>query len=177
MRFFPFLDWRKILRWYYTRRYARALGVAPAQVDISGPCIIHGGGRFVVGKNVAIRSTARLPVELYCARGATSTFADGCFLNQGVHIACGQEILVGGKCLIADQVLIMDSDFHGVGDVPSQSTPVRIERGAWIGARAIILKGVTIGEGAVIGAGAVVAHSVPPRSLAVGNPANVVREW
>ncbi|MBI5303617.1 MAG: hypothetical protein HY868_15890 [Chloroflexi bacterium] len=67
--------------------------------------------------------------------------------------------------------------FSRRGDVLPQSTPVRIERGAWIGARAIILKGVTIGEGAVVGAGAVVTHSVPPRSLAVGNPAQIVRQW
>ncbi|MGN6285701.1 MAG: acyltransferase [Afipia sp.] len=53
--------------------------------------------------------------------------------------------------------------------------PVRICRGAWIGARSIILKGVTIGEGAIIGAGSVVAADVPPFTIAGGNPARVIR--
>jgi acetyltransferase-like isoleucine patch superfamily enzyme len=50
-----------------------------------------------------------------------------------------------------------------------------IEDDVWVGARAIILPGVTIGHGSVIGAGAVVAKSVPPYSIVVGNPGRVVR--
>jgi acetyltransferase-like isoleucine patch superfamily enzyme len=85
-----------------------------------------------------------------------------------------REISIGERCLIADQALIMDTDFHPVGDEPTQSAPVIIERGAWVGARAIILKGVTIGTGAIVGAGAVVARSIPSRAVAVGNPARVI---
>ncbi len=47
---------------------------------------------------------------------------------------------------------------------------------AWIGARSIILQGVTIGEGAVIGAGSVVTHDIPAWSIAVGNPARVIKQ-
>jgi acetyltransferase-like isoleucine patch superfamily enzyme len=54
------------------------------------------------------------------------------------------------------------------------SRPIVIEDDVFIGARAIILKGVTIGKGCVVGAGAVVAKSVPPYSVVVGNPAKVV---
>ena len=50
-----------------------------------------------------------------------------------------------------------------------------IEDGVWIGMRAMLLPGVTIGEGAVIGAGAVVTHSIPPYAVAAGNPADIVR--
>jgi acetyltransferase-like isoleucine patch superfamily enzyme len=128
------------------------------------------------GKDVSIRATPRLPVELYCAPGATLTLADNSFLNQGVHVACTREVTIGERVLIADQALIMDTDFHAVGDEPAASAPVVIERGAWVGARAIILKGVTVDEGAIVGAGAVVARSVPSHSLAVGNPARVVRD-
>jgi maltose O-acetyltransferase len=53
--------------------------------------------------------------------------------------------------------------------------PVMIEDHAWIGARAIILPGVTIGRGSTVGAGAVVSKSIPPYSVAVGNPARVVK--
>jgi acetyltransferase-like isoleucine patch superfamily enzyme len=53
--------------------------------------------------------------------------------------------------------------------------PVRIERNVWIGAAAIILKGVRIGENSAIGAGSVVVRDVPPKCVAAGNPARVVK--
>ena len=56
------------------------------------------------------------------------------------------------------------------------SAPVRIRRGAWIGARAIVLKGVTVGVGSVVGAGAVVTKDVPDWTIVAGNPARVIRE-
>jgi acetyltransferase-like isoleucine patch superfamily enzyme len=114
-------------------------------------------------------------VELHCAPGATIILKDNSFINQGVHISCTREIVIGERALLADQVLIMDTDFHAVGDGEIQSAPVAIGAGAWLGARAIILKGVTVGEGSIIGAGAVVSRSIPPRAIAVGNPARVVR--
>jgi acetyltransferase-like isoleucine patch superfamily enzyme len=52
---------------------------------------------------------------------------------------------------------------------------VRIERGVYIGVNAIILPGVTLGEGSIIGSGSVVTKNIPPYSVAVGNPARVIR--
>jgi acetyltransferase-like isoleucine patch superfamily enzyme len=52
---------------------------------------------------------------------------------------------------------------------------VVIEDRVWIGARAIVLKGVTIGHDSVVGAGAIVTRSIPPYSVAVGQPARVIR--
>ena len=56
----------------------------------------------------------------------------------------------------------------------ANARPVIFGRGVFVGARAIILKGVTVGNFAVIGAAAVVTCDVPPRHLAVGNPARVI---
>ncbi len=53
--------------------------------------------------------------------------------------------------------------------------PIRIGNGAWIGAKAIILKGVTIGEGAIVGAGSVVTRDVAPYTIVAGNPARFIR--
>ncbi len=56
-----------------------------------------------------------------------------------------------------------------------QSEPVVIKQGAWIGAGVIILSGVTIGENAVVGAGSVVTKNIPAFTVAVGNPAKVIK--
>jgi|SRR5581483_6174685 len=165
----------QLRRQLYTFWCARQLGVSRHAIDCSGPCVIHGGGKFIVGSNVSLRATPRLPIELYCARDAVLTLEDGCFLNQGVHIACQKHVRIGASVLLADQVLIMDTDFHAVGSQSVQAVAVSIGANVWIGARTIVLKGVTIGEGAVVGAGSVVTRSVPPRVLAAGNPARVIR--
>lgn len=55
------------------------------------------------------------------------------------------------------------------------NAPVRIGRNCWIGAGAVILPGVTVGDGSVIGAGSVVTKDVPPNTVAVGNPCRVLR--
>jgi maltose O-acetyltransferase len=59
-------------------------------------------------------------------------------------------------------------------DYQTNAAPVEIGRSVFIGARAIVLKGVTIGDGAVIGAGAVVTRDVEPGSIVAGNPARAV---
>jgi maltose O-acetyltransferase len=59
-------------------------------------------------------------------------------------------------------------------DFQTTARPIRIGRGVFIGARAIVMKGVSVGDRAVIGAGAVVTQDVPAYHLAVGNPAKVL---
>lgn len=58
---------------------------------------------------------------------------------------------------------------------PEDDQPVVIEEDVWVGARAMILKGVRIGRGAIIAAGAVVTRSVPPYAVAGGVPARVIK--
>ncbi len=106
--------------------------------------------------------------------GNNSGVGRGCEINNGVTI--GNDVMIGPDVLIYTQNHAMDRT-----DIPlshqglAELAPVTIEDGAWIGARVCVLPGVTIGEGAVIGACAVVLRSVPPYSVAVGNPARVVK--
>ena len=95
-----------------------------------------------------------------------------------MYIAATGLVAIGAECLIGTHVSIIDNAFHDVVDrqqVPAPK-PVVIGDNVWIGNRAIILPGVTIGDGAVVGAGSVVTRDVPDRTGVAGNPARVVRE-
>ena len=114
-------------------------------------------------------------IRLECWRGARITIGNGTYLNRNVEIIAQREVTIGRDCKIAWDVIIMDTDQHGVGDAPLIPKPVRIGDRVWIGCRAIVLKGVTIGEGAVIGAGAIVTKDVPPGAVVVGQAARAIR--
>ena len=115
------------------------------------------------------------------------------FIGGDTIIDCVKEITIEDDVLIAYQCILADSNNHSISysirknDLAdwkkgkhdwsiTTSAPVRICQGAWLGARAIILKGVTIGEGAVVGAGSVVTKDVPAYVVVAGNPARIVYE-
>ena len=98
------------------------------------------------------------------------------FVNSNVKISCFEKITIGDDVKISEDVLIRDSDNHMIvrsGYI--KTAPITIGNHVWIGARATILKGVTIGDGAVISAGAVVTKNVPPNSLVGGGPARIIK--
>jgi acetyltransferase-like isoleucine patch superfamily enzyme len=73
---------------------------------------------------------------------------------------------------------------HGYEDInlpihkqPVSMSPIVIENDSWIGANVVVTAGVTIGKHSVIAAGAVVTKSIPPFSIAVGNPARVIKQY
>ena len=128
--------------------------------------------------------------------GAEAEFRPGAYAIFCSQISLGRRVVVRpGSMLFADgqaQIVIEDDvlmgsgvhiyvgnhRFSGEGPIIDQgrgiSEPVRLNRGCWIGAGSIILKGVTIGENAVVGAGSVVRQSVAPHTVVAGNPAQVV---
>lgn len=111
---------------------------------------------------------------------------NGSSLQQGCKVAAAESITIGNEVMIADNVFITDHDH--IFDHPQQppalvrelrTAPVVIEDGCWLGYGSVVLKGVRIGARSVIGANAVVTKDIPPYSVAVGNPARVIRkiEW
>jgi acetyltransferase-like isoleucine patch superfamily enzyme len=110
----------------------------------------------------------RLEVGRFCR------FNVGCFLNLGETIRIGDHVGFG------QQVMIL-TETHGLGPPGRrsgqfQAEPVEIGDGCWVGARATILPGVTIGEGSVVAAGAVVSDDVRAHTVVGGVPARTIAE-
>jgi len=147
--------------WPGSRAYAR------------GELTLAAGGTIVVRDRMDIYTGCRVIVDT----GATLELAGGdSFVNMGTRIACFSEIRLGRNVAIAEDVLLRDSDNHSItGGRGTVSAPIMVGDDVWIGSRAIILKGVTIGDGAVVAAGAVVTKDVPARTLVAGVPAVVKR--
>lgn len=122
------------------------------------------------------------PVILKTLRpGARIRIGDHVGLS-GCTISANQSVTIGNDVLIGSGALITDCDAHPLSyaarqrDETPAMAPVVIEDGVFIGARSIILKGVTIGRGSVIGAGSVVCRDIPEGVIAAGNPAKVLKE-
>src|SRR5437016_5776008 len=103
------------------------------------PTIDNFGGRIEIG-NSALWSGVRLEVW----QGARLTIGTGTYLNRNTEVVAAQAVTIGRDCKIARDVLIMDTDQHALPGGDLVAAPVVIEDRVWIGARAIILKGVQI---------------------------------
>jgi acetyltransferase-like isoleucine patch superfamily enzyme len=124
-----------------------------------------------------VSTTARL--ELVSLPGSRLDIGDGTTINFGTAIFCASRITIGNNCMIGAHVQIMDSDLHRIEDKTWDLTgeAVVLEDRSWIGNRAILLKGVTVGHDSVVAMGSVVTRNVPPRTVVFGAPARVVRRF
>lgn len=115
--------------------------------------------------------------------GGKLTLKSG-FCNSDTKIRCKNSITIGEGVVISHNVTIEDYDGHqlyhvldnGEKKAVNISEPIVIGDHVWIGAKATILKGVTIGDGAVVAAGSVVTTDIPPKCLCAGVPARVIKE-
>lgn len=128
------------------------------------------GQRTMVGRHVEL-----------VPQGGFITIGSDCSLNNYVVLYGAGGITVHDGCRIATGVVIVAFN-HEFGDLtrpihrqPITARGIVVESDVWIGARAILLDGVTVGRGSVIGAGSVVTRDVPEYSVVAGNPARVVR--
>lgn len=120
--------------------------------------------------NVSIRNGERISV------GAGAHIGERCFLWAGDGHG---RIDIGEKALFGPEVFVTASNYQTRPGIPVMDQPkiekdVRIGRDVWLGARSVVVAGVTIGDGCVIGAGAVVTRSLPANTVAAGVPARIV---
>lgn len=131
--------------------------------------------RLLFGRAVAVFG----PFTVVCPHNVR--IGKGCAINHGVFILGQCGIDIGDYVVLSANVMLIDTGLDPATFVdPWQrryaNAPIRIGDAAWIGAGAIILPGVTVGERSVVGAGSVVTHDVPPLSVVAGNPARVIRK-
>lgn len=145
------------------------------------------GARIVIGRRFGAHSKSHgnsigtfQPVIITAwGNGAVVEIGDDVGVS-GCSITALERVTIGDRVMIGSGALILDSDAHPLDPEErakggrARSAPITIEDNAFIGARAIVLKGVRIGEGAVVAAGAVVTKDVAPRTIVGGNPARPI---
>jgi acetyltransferase-like isoleucine patch superfamily enzyme len=136
-------------------------------------------GRLEVGEHTLFEPN----VWITCPDHARIRIGAGCFLNLDVMVASHELVEIGDHCMFANGCFVSDAS-HRFDDpdkpVPWQGFtskgPTRIGDNCWLGAHVVVTSGVTIGERCVIGANSVVTKDIPPRSIAAGSPARVIKE-
>jgi acetyltransferase-like isoleucine patch superfamily enzyme len=196
---------RKILKiGYRTWRLLRAVAMAPVDFLYCRACgvrwrwgwYLNGfphfravGGRIMIGERFRAHSRSKgnsigvfQPVVLTAwGKGSEIILGDDVGMS-GCSLTAQRRIVIGNRVLVGVGALIVDTDAHPLtpedraAQRPAAAAPIEIGDDVFIGARAIVLKGVKIGTGAVVGAGAVVSKDVPARAIVAGNPARVVGE-
>lgn len=158
--------WRFGLLLYLTNRWVAALPFhrlrlawyrSTLRVRIGLGASIHGGAYF----------TTRGGVEI----GAGSTFAQRAWLDGRGGLFIGEHVVTGPEVML----LTADHDPQ-CPQFSGRLRSIHIGNRVWLGSRAMVLPGVSIGEGAVVAAGAVVTRDVPPYAIVGGVPAKVIGE-
>jgi NDP-sugar pyrophosphorylase family protein len=152
---------------------------------------IAAGSRVALGDSVVLTSSSRMtalavahPVVLRTLRPGAEILVGSDTGMSGTTVCAAISVRIGARCLFGADVIVSDTDFHPVDVVPRRhlglpqpncDDAVRIGDDVFIGARSVVLKGVSIGDGSVIGAGSVVTSDIPAGVIAAGSPARIIR--
>jgi acetyltransferase-like isoleucine patch superfamily enzyme len=153
---------------------------------IRRPFDLRGKNKISVGRGLTTGRYCRIE-----AHGVNNKYSliigRDCEINDSVHIAAAGSVKLGDNVLIASRVFITDlnhgsykGDLHSHPDIICNKRtlhvePVDIGSNVWLGEGVVVLPGVTIGSSSIIGANSVVSRNIPANSIAVGNPAKVIK--
>lgn len=150
------------------------------------------------GINAIVRPQTRMDLMPYnpFSLGNDSTIEDFATLNNGVgHIHIGDRTRIGIGCVLIGPIrvgndvmlaqnIVLSGLNHSYEDIhmpisqqPCTTAEIVIEDEVWIGANAVLTAGVRIGKHSVVAAGSIVTKNIPPYSIAVGNPARIIKQY
>ena len=187
-RYVKLLFWRTVVPWQLRRK---GVQVASSARFFGTPIVsLEKSSSITIGERCSLASDSKYtalgvnhPIILRTLRPNAAISIGSDTGISGASICAGVEVLIGARCLIGANVIITDTDFHPVdptdrryssGERGIAAKPVIIEDNVFIGANAIVLKGVRIGQNSVVGAGSTVTRNVPPNSVVAGNPAHAI---
>jgi acetyltransferase-like isoleucine patch superfamily enzyme len=143
---------------------------------------------------ITIGARSMIRGELFVfAHGGSIAIGQDCYIGENSRIWSGGAVTLGDHVLVSHNVSIMDNLTHPLDplarrrqvqaiyasghprEIELDDRPITIANDAWIGAHALVLRGVTVGEGAIVAAGAVVTKDVAPYTIVAGNPAHSIR--
>jgi acetyltransferase-like isoleucine patch superfamily enzyme len=187
-----FLDLKVNLHFFIRRLLGRPTCVMEPQSTLAWSAKILNAGQHSSG--IRIGRNSRIEGELFVfPNGGQIRIGHWCFIGPGARIWSATDITIKDRVLISHNVNIFDSLTHPIdpiqrhkqfveistrghpNDIDLGGRPIAIEEDAWIGAGAMIMRGVRIGARSIVGAGAVVTRDVPADVIVVGNPARIVR--
>lgn len=156
--------------------------------SICYPIVLHGGKYICIGNQTGLGKRGVL-TAWDCIMGEhykpEISIGDNTSIGEDYHITATNKIIIGNNVLMGKKITITDNS-HGKTDIESlifppskrrafSKGPVTIMDNVWIGDKATILPGVTIGFNAIIGANAVVTTNIPANCVAAGIPAKIVK--
>lgn len=155
--------------------------------QLSGLKYIEIGKYFHAGRYLRLEAINMYGEKLYMPK---IKIKNNVIINDFVHIGCTNYVEIGNNVLMASKIYISDHN-HGYYTGDNQSNPlieprkrivtndkkIIIGDNVWIGESVSILPGVEIGNGVIIGANAVVTKNIPEYSIAIGNPARVIKKY
>jgi acetyltransferase-like isoleucine patch superfamily enzyme len=161
-------------------RFGEGSAICFPVVALYGEEYIDFGAHSIVGPYCSL-SAGVMPGQVLDTSPVVS-IGDRVLVGKGSGIVAHRSVEIGDDVFTGHHVYITDAN-HGYEDVDlpiglqfAESRPVRIGSGSWLGHGSIVLPGADIGRHVVIGAGSVVSGAIPDFSVAVGNPARVVRQ-
>ena len=152
--------------------YRRAFGALGPGSVIVKPHRLQNVSDIYIGRDCAFYEGAWLACEL---GAGPLTIGDENYFGHQVHLHAIDPVTIGSRCVFADGAFVASTDHdrgrpqgvHGTG-------PIRIGDDVFVGQRAVVLGGVTIGNGATVAAHAVVTRDVPAGAVVAGVPARIV---
>lgn len=175
-----------IKRRLYFLYYRNEFGKLGKGAIIRSKIWLTGGKDIFIGDKCAIGPYCRIEsYNNYNGQVLTPKLEIGSYssLQHAVHVYCANSITIGEGVVIASGCMITDNN-HGIdpeGDFylkqPLKFKTTTIEDGVWLGENVCVLGGARIGKRSIIGSNSVVSGIIPPFSIAVGNPAKVIKQY